>query len=78
VINLTDNFRYLRFTVEGGGQPTLLIESPSGSPSCILYNSASSGKIQSSGYWESGIYQIYIGDRLGEKHPYTLSITQVR
>ena len=78
VIRLSDKFKYLRFSVEGEGNLTLLIEPPSGSPSCVLYDSASGGKIQSSGLWEAGIYRISIGDRSGQKHPYTLSITQVR
>lgn len=78
VIRLSDNFTYLRFSVEGEGDLTLLIEPPSGSPSCVLYDSTSGGKIQSSGLWEKGIYRISIGDRSGQNHPYTLSITQVR
>lgn len=78
VIRLSDDFKYLRFSVEGEGEPTLLIEPPSGSAFCVLYDSTSGGKIQSSGLWERGIYRISIGDRSGQKHNYTLSITQVR
>lgn len=78
VIRLSDDFKYLRFSVEGEGDLTLLIEPPSGPPSCILYDSAAGGKIQSSGLWESGIYRISIGDRSGQNHNYTLSITQIR
>lgn len=78
IIRLSSNFKYLRFSLEGEGEPTLLIESPSGSRSCVLYDSTAGGKIQSSGFWEMGTYLIYIGDRSGQKHSYTLSITQVR
>ncbi len=78
VIRLSNNFKYLRFSVEGEGDLTLLIESPSGSRSCVLYDSAAGGKVQSSGFWEIGTYLIYIGDRSGQKHNYTLSITQIR
>jgi hypothetical protein len=78
VIHLSDDFKYLRFSVEGEGDLTLLIEPPSGSPSCVLYDSTSGGKIQSSGLWERGTYRIFIGDRSGKDHNYTLSITQVR
>ncbi len=78
VMNLSNNFNYLRLEVQSEGQPTLLIQSPSGSLSCVLYDSSSGNTIQSSGFWELGTYLLYIGDRTGEQHPYTLSITQVR
>jgi hypothetical protein len=77
VINLSENFNYLRFSVQSAGQPTLLIQAPSGS-SCVQADSFSGGKIEAPGYWEKGTYSIYIGDRAGGQHPYTLSITQKR
>lgn len=75
VINLSANFNYLRFNVQSAGQPTLLIEGPNGS-SCVSADKFSRGTIQAPGYWEKGTYEIYIGDREGQQHPYTLSITQ--
>ncbi len=75
VVTLTENFNYLRFKVQSAGQPTLLIEGPSGT-SCVQADKFSGGIIQAPGYWEKGSYQIYIGDRAGGQNPYTLSLTQ--
>ena len=77
VVRLDNNFNYLRFSVQSTGQPTLLIEAPSGN-SCLQADSFSGGTIQAPGYWEKGSYSIYIGDRAGGQNPYTLSITQTR
>jgi hypothetical protein len=77
IITLGDSFKYLRFSLQSAGQPTLLIEGPNGS-SCVQADSFSGGAIQAPGYWEKGNYSIYIGDRTGSQHPYTLSITQKR
>ncbi len=77
VVNLATNFNYLRFSVQSAGQPTLLIKAPNGS-SCVQADSLSGGKIEAPGYWEKGSYAIYIGDRAGGQHPYTLRITQQR
>lgn len=75
VVNLSSNFNYLRFTVQGAGQPTILIQGPNGS-SCV--QAVPGGNIEVPGYWEKGSYSIYIGDRAGGQHPYTLTITQKR
>jgi hypothetical protein len=75
VVNLANNFNYLRFTVQGAGQPTLLIQGPNGS-SCV--QAVPGGNIEVPGYWEKGSYSIYVGDRAGTPHPYTLTITQKR
>jgi hypothetical protein len=75
VINLSDNFNYLRFSVQSGGQPTLLIEGPNGS-SCVQADKFSKGTIQAPGYWEKGTYSVYVGDRAGGQSSYTLSLTQ--
>lgn len=77
VVNLNNNFNYLRFNVKSAGNPTLLIEGPNGS-FCVPADRFSGGNIQAPGFWEKGIYSIYIGDRAGGQHPYTLSITQKR
>lgn len=76
-VSLGANFNYLRFSVQSTGQPTLLIEGPSGS-SCIQADSLSGGKIQAPGLWEQGLYKISIGNRTEGQHSYTLSITQTR
>lgn len=77
IINLDSNFSYLRFTLQGAGQPTLLIQGPNGS-SCVQADSLSKGKVEAPGYWEKGPYSISIGNRESGQHPYTLSITQKR
>lgn len=73
VVNLTNNFNYLRFTVQSPGQPTLLIKGPNGS-SCV--QAVPGGNIEVPGYWEKGTYSIYIGDRVAGQHSYTFGITQ--
>jgi hypothetical protein len=75
VLNLATNFNYLRFSVQSAGQPTLLIQGPSGS-SCV--QAVSGGNINVPGYWEKGTYSIHVGDRAGGQHPFTLSISQKR
>jgi hypothetical protein len=75
VLTLNGNFNYLRINVQSSGQPTLLIQGPSGT-SCVPADSLSGGNIQSPGYWEQGTYSIYVGDRAGGQNSYTLSLTQ--
>lgn len=67
-IQLTQQFTYLRFTVQGAGQPTLLIEGPSGR-FCGL------GKPEIAGLWKPGVYKIYAGQRTQQQHPFQLSVT---
>lgn len=76
-IQLNNDFPYLRFSLQGSGQPTLLIRLPNGTTSCISADSAS-GRINAPGYWEQGSYALYVGDRSGGQHSYTLSVTQRR
>jgi hypothetical protein len=76
IINMSQDFPYLRLSVKSSGNPTLLIIEPGGRRSCILADSFSQGSIQSSGFWKKGPYRISIGDRTGTNHSYTLSITQ--
>jgi hypothetical protein len=77
VVQLNDDFPHLRFTLQGAGQPTLWIRLPNGRTSCILAP-ANSTTINAPGYWERGTYAIYVGDRAGGSHTYTLTITQRR
>lgn len=68
-LQLTEQFTYLRFTVQGAGQPTLLIEGPTGR-FCGL------AQPEISGFWKPGTYNIYVGDRAGGQHPFSLSVTK--
>jgi len=77
MVQLNADFPYLRFSLQGSGQPTLLIRLPNGTTSCISADSTT-GRINAPGYWEQGSYEIYVGDRTGQRHPYTLSVTQRR
>lgn len=76
VIKLSNDFKYLRLSVQSSGQATLLIQEPSGRRICVSADSLSGGMIESPGYWNQGSYSLYIGDRTGSSNPYTLSITQ--
>lgn len=75
VIQVTQSLPYLRLSVESAGQPTLLIDGPSGR-FCVLADRFSGGKPEFSGFWQAGKYSLYIGDRAQGQHPYTLSISQ--
>lgn len=67
---------YLRVSVEASsGQPTLLVDGPNGR-FCVLADQASGERPEISGIWVGGTYSIYVGDRTGGQHPYTLSITR--
>ncbi|MCT7951468.1 hypothetical protein NG798_16825 [Ancylothrix sp. C2] len=68
-LQLTEQFTYLRFSVQGAGQPTLLIEGPTGR-FCGL------AQPEISGLWIPGTYNIYVGDRAGGQHPFSLSVTK--
>ena len=76
-MNLDKRLDYMRLTVmSAGGQPTLLVLGPnSGDSFCVLGDEISGLKPEISGVWESGNYQIFIGDRLGGRHQFTLDIS---
>jgi hypothetical protein len=77
VMNIDQRIDYMRLTVQAsGGQPTLLVLGPnSGDSFCVLGDEISGLKPEISGVWEAGKYQIYVGDRLGNKHQFTLDIS---
>jgi hypothetical protein len=75
VIQVTESLPYLRLTVESQGKPTLLIDGPGGR-FCVLADSYSGGKPELSGFWQAGIYSLYVGDSSKERYNYTLSISQ--
>lgn len=75
VIQVTQSFPYLRLTVEGSGQPTLLIDGPGGKY-CVLADSYSGGKPEITGFWQAGTYSLYVGDLSQGQYNYTLLISQ--
>ncbi|AFZ11735.1 hypothetical protein Cri9333_0818 [Crinalium epipsammum PCC 9333] len=75
-IKMTQDFQYLRFSLQSSGNPTLLIQEPGGKRTCLSADSFSEGNIESPGYWKQGLYSIYVGDRAGKANQYTLSLTQ--
>lgn len=74
-LEVSQQFPYLRLRVESAGEPTLLIEGPTGR-FCVLADSTAGEQPEMSGLWTVGTYQIYIGDLGGEQHSYTLSISE--
>ena len=76
-MNIEQRVDYMRLTVQAsGGQPTLLVLGPNlGDRFCVLGDEVSGLKPEISGVWEAGKYQIYIGDRIGKQHQFTLDIS---
>ena len=75
-MSLSQRMDYMRMLVDAqGGQPTLLIVGPKGDDRfCVLGDSDTGLKPEISGVWEPGNYNVYVGDRYGEQHPFTLRI----
>ncbi len=76
VVRVTEAFTSLRFKVESGGQPTLMITNSAGRSQCVMADSFSGGTIEIPGIWDQGPYSVFVGDRGGNSHTYTLTITQ--
>ena len=76
-MNLDRSLDYMRLTVRAeGGQPTLLVLGPkSGDSFCVLGDEISGLKPEISGVWESGNYQVFVGDRIGSRHKFVLDIS---
>ena len=76
-ISLSERIDYLRMSVQAnGGKPTLLVIGPKAEDSfCVLGDLSAGLNPEISGVWEPGMYQVYIGDRSGESHQFTLSIS---
>lgn len=68
----------LRFTLQGSGEPTLLITGTQGQNFCVQADRLSNGKIEIPGRWTKGSYSIFVGDRAGGRNPYKLSIEPQR
>jgi hypothetical protein len=75
VIQVTESLPYLRLTVEGSGQPTLLIDGPGGR-FCVLADNYSGKKPEITGFWQAGSYSLYVGELSQGQYNYTLSISQ--
>ncbi|MGF1499049.1 MAG: hypothetical protein ACFB8W_19820 [Elainellaceae cyanobacterium] len=75
-LEVTEPLASLRFRVEGGGEPTLMITNQQGRSECVMSDNLSGGTIELPGVWEQGAYSVYVGDRAGNSHSYTLSISQ--
>lgn len=75
---ITEPLVSLRFTLEGGGEPTILIQNDQGRNQCVMSDQLSAGTLELPGAWEEGRYNVFIGDRRGNSHGYTLSISQER
>lgn len=76
IVNVTEAFTSLSFEVESAGDYTLLITGPNGFQECVFAHNYDGGVLQAPGLLNQGQYRVYVGDRKGESHPYTLSITQ--
>lgn len=78
VLEVSQRIDYMRIVVEStGGQPTLLVDGPDGK-FCVLASNLAQDYPEISGVWLPGRYRIYVGDRVGARHDYTLSISQRR
>ncbi|PAX53077.1 hypothetical protein [Brunnivagina elsteri] len=75
VIQVTESLPYLRLTVEGSGQPTLLLDGPGGK-FCVLADNYSGGKPEITGFFKAGNYSIHVGELSQAQYNYTLSISQ--
>lgn len=73
ILKVKSALPYLRLNVQSKGQPTLLIDGPTGR-FCVLADSSGGPKM--AGYWAEGTYSVYVGDRGKGQNSYTLSITQ--
>lgn len=75
VLQVQESLPYLRLTVEGQGQPTMLIDGPGGR-FCVLADNYSANKPELAGFWQVGNYLLYVGNLSPGEHNYTLSISQ--
>jgi hypothetical protein len=73
ILNIQERIDYMRVTVQGqGGQTTLLIDGPAGR-FCAL---ATDNIAEISGFWNPGLYKVFVGDRTGTSHPFTIQFSQ--
>jgi hypothetical protein len=78
VIEIMERIDYMKLKVQAsGGQPTLLVDGPNGRL-CAMGNDDSGTNAQISGIWLPGKYFIYVGDRAGSTHSFTLSVAKTK
>ena len=75
-VQVTESFASLDFEVESQGNYTLLIKGPGGFEECVFAHNYDGGVLKSPGLLNQGEYRVFVGDRDGASHPYTLSISQ--
>ena len=75
-IQVTGGLTSLDFDVSGNsGQPTLrVVNKSTGDETCVTADNLSGSQVELSAAWEDGNYGVYVGDRNGESHTFTLSI----
>lgn len=75
-IQVTGGLTSLDFDVSGnGGQPTLrVVNKSNGDETCVTADNLSGSQVELSAAWDDGNYAVYVGDRNGESHTFTLSI----
>lgn len=76
VIHVREDFAALQFTVESAGEPTLLIVGSDNYEQCVMADDLSGGIINVPGVWNRGTYSVFVGDRVGSPHRFTLTIAQ--
>ncbi len=76
IVQVTEAFTALNFEVQSRGDYTLLITGPDGFKECVFAHNYDGGVIQAPGLLNRGEYRVFVGDRRGESHPYTISISQ--
>lgn len=74
-IEMTQQFPYLRFSLQSEGEPVLLIDGPGGR-FCVLADNYSGSNPEISGLWDAGTYYVYVGNRTPGNRTYTLTITE--
>ncbi|MEO1403737.1 MAG: hypothetical protein AAFV72_21170 [Cyanobacteria bacterium J06635_1] len=75
-LRVTEPFASLNVEVSSTGDYTLFITGPNNFSECVLAHDFDGGIIQSPGVLNQGLYKIYVGDRNGASHPFTLEISQ--
>ncbi|MFW5878211.1 MAG: hypothetical protein ACOCVR_00195, partial [Myxococcota bacterium] len=74
VMTLTDDFSFLKLSVESDGDTTLVVKGPGGNR-CNDDTNGLNPVLQ--GSWPAGRYEIYVGSMGGGNHRYTISVTEI-
>ena len=68
-----DRASYLQVTVQTSADTTLWIDGPL--DFCVLWD-PTANQLHTAGHWPEGLYQIYVGDRQGQSHAFSLTVSQ--